>query len=184
MAAISTAAQAMTEHLVKKRFLAQLDMVQADPLQEARRQSILHVITGFFGGLLPYTISLHPLRLLLTTESVLTDVNVSSGLRLFLEYAIVGVMVSYGGSFFNEALGVLRQFKLTQEQLRTDTAALLPATTTSAPAADGAGDLGVREEGTEGFDTRYLAEPDDTDVPVDLDANVPAGGDEPDLNNP
>lgn len=115
MAALSTASQTLTEHLIKKRWALQLDVPKTDLVQEARRESLIHLISGLFGALLAWTTGLHPLYVLGSKPLSLFNLFPSSDL---FEYTLTGVLVSYGGSFFNEVVGVLREFKGAQAALR------------------------------------------------------------------
>src|SRR5438045_3575733 len=98
MAALSTASQTLTEHLIKKRWALQLDVTKADPVQEARRQSLIHLISGLFGAVLAASTGLHPLGKLGADLSWLGPPGTTVP-NLF-EYVLTGVLVSFGGGFF------------------------------------------------------------------------------------
>jgi hypothetical protein len=103
MSALSTAVQQLVEHLFKKR-LDWLDKATPnDPTNEARRSSAVHLLTFVVGGLLSWSVGLEPLQYLGLT-----------GKGPIVNALLTGVMISFGSSFFNEALGALREFKKAQ----------------------------------------------------------------------
>ncbi len=105
MAALSTAVQTLVDHVVKKRF-AWLDEPSEDRTKENRRHSAIHFITFVVGAALAWSIELTPLAYL----------SVEAG--TFANAVASGLLVSFGGSFFNEALGAVREFKKAQKSVR------------------------------------------------------------------
>ncbi len=105
MAALSASVQTLVEHLVKKRF-TWLDTVNRNG-KENRRQTTVHLISFAMGGALAWTTGLEPLALLGVAGSGVVVNSLASG-----------VLVSYGGSLFDEGLGAIRAFKKQQEDLR------------------------------------------------------------------
>jgi hypothetical protein len=112
MGMLSASTQTLTDYVFKMH-IRWLDDVNPNPRQEALRQMLIHLIAGIFGGLLAYTSGVHPLSYLGCTPPAW----ITSWLGGKAEYFFIAVMVSFGGSFFNEALDLLRQYKLQQENI-------------------------------------------------------------------
>lgn len=110
MAMLSTASNQLTENI--KIHIPWLNNQNLNPREEALRQAVVHVLAGCLGGGMAYSVGFHPLTLL----GDRTPPPWASGNQV--EYVLIALMVSYGGSFFNEALDILREYKLAQEQLR------------------------------------------------------------------
>lgn len=107
MAALSASVQTLVEHLVKKRW-SWLDTANGEAHgKDNRRQTTVHLISFTLGGALAWTTGLEPLALLGVAGSGVVVNSLASG-----------VLVSYGGSLFDEGLGALRAFKKQQEDLR------------------------------------------------------------------
>ena len=107
MAALSASVQTLVEHVVKKRW-SWLDTTNGDAHgKDNRRQTTVHLISFAMGGALAWTTGLEPLALLGAAGSGVVVNSLASG-----------VLVSYGGSLFDEGLGALRAFKKQQEDLR------------------------------------------------------------------
>ena len=108
MAALSASVQTLVEHLVKKRWLW-LDTASGEAHgKDNRRQTTVHLISFAMGGALAWTTGLEPLALLGVAGSGVVVNSLASG-----------VLVSYGGSLFDEGLGAIRAFKKQQEDLRS-----------------------------------------------------------------
>ena len=106
LAALSTAVQTLVDHTIKKR-IAWLDTATPDnAVNESRRQGVIHLASFGTGGILAWSVGLTPLEYVGLDQSLLVNALAS------------GLLVSYGGSFFNEALGAVREFKKTQEYVR------------------------------------------------------------------
>ena len=106
LAALSTAVQTLVDHTIKKR-IAWLDTPTPDnATNESRRQGVIHLASFATGGVLAWSVGLTPLEYLGLDHSLVVNALAS------------GLLVSYGGSFFNEALGAVREFKKTQEYVR------------------------------------------------------------------
>lgn len=108
MAALSASVQTLVEHLVKKRW-AWLDDKHADKTKDNRRQTTVHAIAFVLGGTMAWTTGLEPLAFLGVAGSGLLMNSIASG-----------VLVSFGGSLFDEGLGAIRAFKKEQESLRNE----------------------------------------------------------------
>jgi len=106
MAALSGAVQDFVDHAIRKRWTWLNTEKKEDLVQENRRQSLIHLITFLVGGGLAYSVGINPL----------TYLNVSG--NQWLGYVIAGLLVSFGGGFFNDALGAVREYKKVQEKIR------------------------------------------------------------------
>ena len=107
MAALSASVQTLVEHVVKKRW-SWLDTTNGGGHgKDNRRQTTVHLISFAMGGALAWTTGLEPLALL-----------GAAGSGVIVNSLASGVLVSYGGSLFDEGLGALRAFKKQQEDLR------------------------------------------------------------------
>lgn len=110
LSALSTAVQQLVDHVIKKRS-HWLDTPTPDnPANESRRASAVHLATFAVGTLLSWSIGLEPLQYL-GLPSKGQAINA----------LLAGVMISFGSSFFNEALGAIREFKKAQETASTKT---------------------------------------------------------------
>jgi hypothetical protein len=107
LGALSTAVQQLVDHVIKKRS-DWLDTATPDkPTNEARRASMVHVISFAAGALLSWSVGLEPLQYLgLPAKGPIVNA------------LLAGVMISFGSSFFNEALGAIREFKKAQESIQ------------------------------------------------------------------
>lgn len=107
MSALSTAVQTFVDHVVKGHW-AWLNTATPDrPRNEEWRQSTVHLISFAIGALLAHKFGVNPLDAL----SLSDPTPVANSLA-------AGVLVSFGSSFFNEALDAVRAFKKAQEGLR------------------------------------------------------------------
>ncbi len=70
------------------------------------RHVAIHLIVFVVGGGLAWSVGATPLIYLGVQGSTLSNATAA------------GVLVSFGGSFFDEALGAVREFKKAQEKLR------------------------------------------------------------------
>ncbi len=106
MAALSAATQTFVEHVIKKNWewLDEAKPGKADKL----RHVAVHAIVFAAGALLAGTIGLTPLN----------ELGVAKQFGMVPNALMAGLLVSFGGSFFDEALGAVRQFKKAQEQAR------------------------------------------------------------------
>ncbi len=106
MAALSTAAQTFVDHVVKGRW-KWLDTATPDkPENEGKRQSTVHLVSFLVGAAMAWTVQLKPL----------TYLDLGSGPTE--NTLAAGILVSFGSSFFNEALDGIRAFKKAQEGVR------------------------------------------------------------------
>lgn len=115
LAALSTAVQTLIDHLAKGRWGWLDTATPNDPKNEGRRQSAVHLISFLVGGVIAFTIGLKPLTLLGLTQGVLAQ---GDTLNSLVNYLAAGALVSFGSSFFNEALDGVRAFKKAQEGVR------------------------------------------------------------------
>ena len=104
MAALSASSQTLVEHVIKKH----LPWLNEPKQKDNWRQTAIHVLAGGVGGLLVWTSNLHPLQYLGLTAA-----------GLGFNALAAGVLVSYGGSLFDEGLGAIRAYKKQQESLQT-----------------------------------------------------------------
>jgi hypothetical protein len=103
MAALSASTQTLVENLLKKHW----PWLDQPKTKDNRRQAAIHMIAGVVGGVLVWTMNLHPLQYL----------GVAS-MGMFGNALAAGVLVSYGGSLFDEGLGALRAYKKAQASLQ------------------------------------------------------------------
>ena len=115
MAALSAASQAFTENITKK--VPFLSTQQADPQKEDARTTWIHLLCGLVGALMAYGTNFHPFSNITDAKSLF------HGASEWVEYPVIGIMIAYGGSFFNDALDVLKSFSSAQSQLKTSLAA-------------------------------------------------------------
>ena len=107
-AALSTAVQTFIDHVIKGRWSWLDTPTPADPRNEERRQSVVHLISFVLGGLIAYSVHLTPLAYLNLAGSGIGWANSLAA----------GLLVSFGSSFFNETLDAVRAFKKAQEGVR------------------------------------------------------------------
>lgn len=169
MAALSSAAQKLTEQAVKNRLLNELGTTQSDPVKEARRELWLHIVSGVIGILLCLSIQIDPILLLQNGQSASPPPDALSYSGHLL---LTGVLVSFGGSFFNDLLGALREFKDAQSELQKQ------LSVQNNVVAAGAGVdavvpevASVRDLNAEGFDISYF----DRDIEGNA-GQAPSGG--------
>jgi hypothetical protein len=113
MSALSAATQQLVEHVLKKGLLrAVLDDPKMNPTAEAWRSNAVHGLAFLLGGSLAWSVGIMPLSYLgLGADGVAGNV--------VLNAILAGVMVAFGGSFFDEALGAVRAFKKAQEAVHS-----------------------------------------------------------------
>lgn len=104
MAALSASVQTLVEHVIKKNW-AWLDEPKQGKADNPRHVAI-HGVVFALGATLVFSTGLEPLAYL-----GLSSTSLGNALA-------AGVLVSFGGSFFDEALGAVREFKKAQEKLR------------------------------------------------------------------
>lgn len=108
MAALSTAVQTFVDHVIKRRWKWLDTATPADPVNEGRRQSAVHLLSFVVGGVVAFIVGLNPLASLGLAYAGSSLANA----------VVAGVLVSFGSSFFNEALDAVRAFKKAQEGVR------------------------------------------------------------------
>lgn len=106
MAALSASVQTFVEHVIKRR-ITWLETEKNDPVQDKRRQSLIHLISFLVGAGLTWSVGLTPLRYLGVEQAGVITNSMAAGL-----------LVSFGGSFFKELLGAVREFKKAQANSR------------------------------------------------------------------
>ena len=104
MAALSASVQTLVEHVVKKNW-SWLDEAKNGKADNLRHVAI-HGVVFVLGGVLAWSTGLAPLGYLGLGGNALGNA------------VAAGVLVSFGGSFFDEALGAVREFKKAQEKVR------------------------------------------------------------------
>lgn len=103
MSALSASTQTLVDHLIKGRS-RWLDDDKPNRDEEGRRFFAIHAISGVIGAFLAWLVNLNVFKYL--------DLQVNAG--PWAEYLAAGILVSFGGSFFNEALDSVREFKKAQ----------------------------------------------------------------------
>ncbi|UOF89115.1 hypothetical protein LSG31_14445 [Fodinisporobacter ferrooxydans] len=121
MSALSVSAQTVTEQLKKRISFLKLQRSGDDPIlnmaehivqkKEMIRHSNVQFISGVNGTLLAWMGQIHPLQLLGITP--LWSTLQPQELADVLDYVTAGVLVSYGGPWFNEMLDAIRFYKQT-----------------------------------------------------------------------
>jgi predicted membrane channel-forming protein YqfA (hemolysin III family) len=106
MAALSTAVQTFVDHIVKGRWPWLNNATPNNAKNEERRQSMVHLIAFVVGGVMAFSVHLKPLTYLGLGDGAVAN------------YFAAGILVSFGSSFFNEALDAVRAFKKAQEGVR------------------------------------------------------------------
>jgi hypothetical protein len=104
MAALSAATQTFVEHVIKQRW-SWLDQAKTGTIDK-RRHLVVHLLAFAVGGGLAWSVGLEPLTYLNTQHGKLANAMMA------------GLLVSFGGSLFDEALGAVREFKKAQEAVR------------------------------------------------------------------
>lgn len=105
MSALSTAVQTFADHIIKKR-ISWLDTATPEnPGNESRRQGMIHLASFLVGFALALSAGIMPLSYLGLPHG--PTVNSLAA----------GLLVSFGGSFFNEVLGTVHEFKKAQKGL-------------------------------------------------------------------
>jgi hypothetical protein len=106
MAALSASVQTFVEHVIKKHVLW-LDDPKNGKRMEGLRHTVVHAIAFGVGGALAWSTGIAPLAYLGVTTAGMTG-NV----------LVAGLLVSFGGSLFDEGLGAIRAFKKAQEEAK------------------------------------------------------------------
>jgi hypothetical protein len=107
LATLSASTQTLVDVLIKKwwKWLAE---EKPDPGEERKRVALIHVLAAAVGCALALVTGLEPLA----------HLNLHVG-KAFNAVAC-GVLVSFGGGFFNDLLGVLRELKGAQRALKEE----------------------------------------------------------------
>lgn len=107
MAALSAAVQTLVEHVVKQNSLLSgwFDDPKDDAGKERLRRISIHAAAFAIGTVLAWSLGLTPLEYLGVQRGPLVNA------------VTAGILVSFGGSFFDEALGAVREFKKAQESV-------------------------------------------------------------------
>jgi hypothetical protein len=105
MAAMSASVQTLVEHLVKKN-VKWLDEQNDNEAADRRRHVAIHGIVFAIAAGLAWSVDLTPLVYLGVQASTASNALAT------------GILVSFGGSFFDEALGAIREFKKAQERVK------------------------------------------------------------------
>jgi hypothetical protein len=120
MAALSAATHTLVEHVFKQFMLGKENWVGKNP---KTRYAWIHVLSFAVGGLLASSVGLTPLAYLGVQRP------------LWMNAIATGLLVSFGGGLFNDALGVLQEYKQAKEQVRTEAASRTPELKPAAPVA-------------------------------------------------
>jgi len=115
MAALSAATQTFVEHVIKQRW-GWLDRASQGTM-EKRRHFTVHALAFLVGAVLAYSVGLEPLTYLNTQHGRIPNA------------LMAGLLVSFGGSLFDEALGAVREFKKAQESVRQGAGLTVPTPT-------------------------------------------------------
>jgi hypothetical protein len=115
MAALSAATQTLVEHAIKQRW-TWLDQAKQGTSEKGRRSTV-HLLAFAIGAGLAWSVGLEPL----------TYLNVQHG--PIPNALMAGILVSFGGSLFDEALGAVREFKKAQQSVRQGAGLPLPTPT-------------------------------------------------------
>lgn len=105
MGALSGAAHTLVDHFAKRRF-DWLAEPRQDAVEERRRQSVIHVLAFLAGAVMAWSSQILPLKMLGGSEGALVNA------------VTAGLLASFGGGFFNEVVGSLREFKQAQAEFR------------------------------------------------------------------
>lgn len=120
MSALSASAQTMT-HQLRNRFfwLRMEESVDEDgdgkkdgKLLEVKKGKLVanvHLVCGINGMMLAAMTNLHPLSYL-SLNPIWYQAH-SPLVRNGMDYLVAGVLVAYGGPWFHEVLGILREYK-------------------------------------------------------------------------
>lgn len=118
MSALSASTQTITLQIRKRIQRLQYTPLEGENSEEQERrkdihQVNIHLVAGAVGAALAWLAQVHPLQLL-----GLSPVwsHLPSWLADSLDYLTAGVLVSFGGPFFHELLGSLREYKKTLRQ--------------------------------------------------------------------
>jgi hypothetical protein len=130
MSALSVSAQTVTEQMKKRFEFLRLQRDHGkqlegdhekssghDPKKERIRHTNVQIVSGINGAILAWMGQIHPLQLLGITP-IWSGIDPKCIADL-LDYLTAGVLVTYGGPWFNECLDAIRFYKQTlQNQLR------------------------------------------------------------------
>lgn len=108
MSALCTAVQTFMDHVVKGRIPWLDTATPANPSNEGKRQTAVHLISAIVGGVMAASVQLKPLG----------DLGLAGGDSAIYNWIAAAVLTSFGSSFFNEALDAVRNFKKAQEGVR------------------------------------------------------------------
>lgn len=118
MSALSASSQTMTLQLKKRLRWLKFDEPQGDndkvdhalvSYKKGKFHANVHLVCGINGAVLAALGNIHPLALLGLTP-IWANAE-SEVLASLLDYTSAGVLVAYGGPWFHEFLGILREYK-------------------------------------------------------------------------
>ena len=114
MAALSASAQTMTLQMRKRMKIFKLkendgDDIELVAFKRGKVHANVHLACGVNGAILAAVGNIHPLSYLgLTPIWALSNTPwITNG----MDYVCAGVLVAYGGPWFHEVLGILREYK-------------------------------------------------------------------------
>lgn len=114
MSALSASAETMTQQLKRRFDLFRTSHKELADLEEAIQKKVgkkaanLHLLCGINGALLAAFANIHPLALL-RLEPLWAQLQ--PWMANLIDYSVAGVLVAYGGPWFHEVLGILREYK-------------------------------------------------------------------------
>ncbi|PWK06983.1 hypothetical protein [Tumebacillus permanentifrigoris] len=116
MSALSASAETMTTQMRRRFNLFKLEhKKEIEELEEAlhtkklgKMHANIHLLCGLNGALLAALGNIHPLSML-RLEPLWS--NLQPWLASSIDFAVAGVLVAYGGPWFHEVLGILREYK-------------------------------------------------------------------------
>lgn len=111
MSALSASTEAITQQMKKRmKWLQVVDDSQEETAhQKGIRHVNIHLVAGMNGFILAAIAQVHPLQLI-GLEPAWAGV-LPGWMSNMCDYAVAGVLVSYGGPVFHEVLGSLREYK-------------------------------------------------------------------------
>ncbi|KEO82273.1 hypothetical protein [Tumebacillus flagellatus] len=116
MSALSASAQTMTQQMRRRFKVFRLEhSKEFDELEEELKKHKIgklhcniHLLCGVNGAVLAACANIHPLSFL-KLEPLWT--NLQPWLSNLIDFSVAGVLVAYGGPWFHEVLGILREYK-------------------------------------------------------------------------
>jgi hypothetical protein len=116
MSALSASAETMTTQMRRRFDLFKIEhQKEIDELEQvlhtkkiSKTHANIHLLCGLNGAVLAALGNIHPLSFL-RLEPLWA--NLQPWLANSIDFAVAGVLVAYGGPWFHEVLGILREYK-------------------------------------------------------------------------